>query len=389
MTIAPPEKYRGIQFRDLYLYKNDYEKERMLAQINALLSQRVFVTSTGSAFAIGLPSNNNVGVTYYSKYYDRRVVAAQYLPGQDSVELEGKTSWGLFGKIAMDGYACYHLAAFTELDGKIPFDYWLPEKIEPAWLLIRENDVLLISHSGEVELDIVPKPGADSTENYRIIQDNVSLYENEMPYIIMGYAKESYAQDEDELYPSIANESAKVLCQGITISTDNFQIVSAILVDGNMELIKAILASLSTNNDTWLTISRPGLKDYHTKGAKIGYKKKYFGNLTKNGIDLKVMFIVHPDIVSSTGEHIYMMDDPGGDPAKMHQAIVNRLNLFSKLGYLDQWGEYLWNVGKKRELIKRNVVLGDIPATYLVSTNEDAWTKVIKDGLHNKEITIG
>jgi hypothetical protein len=159
-------------------------------------------------------------------------------------------------------------------------------------------------------------------------------------------------------------------------------------VTTSQELLKAIKASLATNNrKSYITVKTPKDSAY-LKGARRGFITAT-NSLTQANAEGTVSALLHPlsgDPQAHTDDHFYLVITPEED---LSEKFAERLDLAIPWPLQPEWAEYLLEAGKKAGLVQALAMSGsDFSAGLRVAKNETKWQQVISTGLKQGRISI-
>jgi hypothetical protein len=197
-------------------------------------------------------------------------------------------------------------------------------------------------------------------------------------------------QAEEQAPPiiRIANDSAMLFASSAIWDIEQQQLVAAQVVTTSQDLLKAIKATLATNNSkSYLTIKTPDDSAY-LKGARRGFVT-VSNNLTQANADGTVTVLLHPlagDPQTHTFPYFYIVVSP---EEKLAEKFSERLDLAIPWPLQPSWATYLMEAGQQAGLVNVLPASGsDFKAGLRVLKNESMWEQLISDGMQAGHLLI-
>ena len=284
--------------------------------------------------------------------------------------------WGLF-RFDKDDYSLLILQRGTPPTELVP-----QPRLELATATIHTGFATIHNNGNSFDLDLQTRDKVDFS-TLKLI--NQTLTAEELPVVV-------WQVDEGESdTPSIiriANESAMLFASSAIWSPDDQQLVATQVVTTSQDLLKAIKASLASNNGkNFITVKTPKDSAF-LKSARRGFTT-VSNNLTQANAEGTVTALIHPlsgDPQTNTTEYFYIVVAPG---ESLTGKFTERLDLAIPWPIQPEWAEYLLEAGKRLGLVEELPTAGmDFAAGLRVLKNETHWQQVISNGLKSGRISI-
>jgi hypothetical protein len=287
-----------------------------------------------------------------------------------------ENAWGKF-QFAPEDYGLLVLCK-----GAPPQELLPQPKLEVATATVHTGFATIHNNGKSFDLDLETR---DKVDFGTLKLLNQTLAEEELPVVVW-----QVDEGESDTPPiiRITNDSAMLFASSATWSPDDQQLVATQVVTTSQELLKAIKASLATNNrKSYITVKTPEDSAY-LKGARRGFITAT-NSLTQANAEGTVSALLHPlsgDPQAHTDDHFYLVITPEED---LSEKFVERLDLAIPWPLQPEWAEYLLEAGKRAGLVEELPTVGtDFSAGLKVLKNETKWQQVISTGLKQGRISI-
>lgn len=192
--------------------------------------------------------------------------------------------------------------------------------------------------------------------------------------------------DYQAAYPMrLRNDHASVACSSAMWDIENKQLVAATLVSSEQQSLRAIYASLVTNNKKSLSLDTSEGAVYLT-GARRGYTS-LSGGLQAIGADGYVNSLVHPLAGSpqeNGGGWFYVVCRRGESQSDLYERFVERLQLAIPWPVRLEWAGYLYAHGPVKTLDHS----GQDFFGCRVSKSAVDWEQIIREGVCNGYLAV-
>ena len=287
-----------------------------------------------------------------------------------------ETSWGKFS------YAPDDRSLLVLRKGTPPDDLLPQSRLELATATVHTGYASIHNNGSSFELDFQTRDRF-TWETLRLI--NQTLAAEQIPVVVWQ------AEQAEEKVPPIiriTNDSAMLFASSVIWDEDEQQLVATQVVTTSQDLLKAIKATLATNNSkSFLTVKTPDDSAF-LKGARRGFAT-ISNNLSQANAEGTVTALLHPlsgDPQAQQCEYFYIIAVPG---EQLAQKFVERLDLAIPWPLQPEWAEYLLEAGQKAGLVQPLTRTGsDFSAGLRVLKNESKWGQVVSDGLKTDRIAI-
>ena len=287
-----------------------------------------------------------------------------------------ETSWGKFS------YAPDDRSLLVLRKGTPPDDLLPQSRLELATATVHTGYASIHNNGSSFELDFQTRDRF-TWETLRLI--NQTLAEEQIPVVVWQ------AEQAEEKVPPIiriTNDSAMLFASSVIWDEDEQQLVATQVVTTSQDLLKAIKATLATNNSkSFLTVKTPDDSAF-LKGARRGFAT-ISNNLAQANAEGTVTALLHPlsgDPQAQQCEYFYIIAVPG---EQLAQKFVERLDLAIPWPLQPEWADYLLEAGQKAGLVQPLTRTGsDFSAGLRVLKNESKWGQVVSDGLKTDRIAI-